>query len=193
MTKLSSGLACGRREVPVDRRQQRHDDGWLGSTTLRLVHDRLMFRHRLQLRRWAARVLLLWLFGVGVGVANACVLAIGVGTAQGATFLQDSAHAAPAASSGEHHGARAGMHEGAGDRESAPGSSNCKDFCDKTGVSVPPQKSSLDGAHGHALPPAVIAVIRPIEPPSPVALRRPDRDRHSGLPPITIAFLRLAL
>ena len=32
-----------------------------------------MFRQRQQLRRWAARVLLVWLFSVGAGAANACI------------------------------------------------------------------------------------------------------------------------
>jgi len=32
-----------------------------------------MFRHRHQLRRWAARALIVWLFGVVAGVANACM------------------------------------------------------------------------------------------------------------------------
>lgn len=30
-----------------------------------------MFRHRHQLRRWAGRVLLVWLFGIATGVAHA--------------------------------------------------------------------------------------------------------------------------
>ena len=34
-----------------------------------------MFRHRRKLSRWAAHVLLVWLFGVAVGIAHACVVA----------------------------------------------------------------------------------------------------------------------
>ena len=32
-----------------------------------------MFRNRQQLRRWAARLLFLWLFGAGASTANACL------------------------------------------------------------------------------------------------------------------------
>ena len=34
-----------------------------------------MFRRPQQLRRWALRVVLVWLFGIGLGVANACLAA----------------------------------------------------------------------------------------------------------------------
>lgn len=140
-----------------------------------------MFRHRLQLRRWAARLLLLWLFGVGVGVANACVVAIGFDR-------------------GEHAGgvvaSHAGGHEDrAQDHQGAPGQSNCKDFCDKAGVSLPPQQSVLDDALGHALPAlTAMVVVRPFPPSSPVAFALPDREGGLAAPlPIEIAFLRLAL
>lgn len=34
-----------------------------------------MFRHRRHLHRWAYRVLVVWLFGIAAGVANACLVA----------------------------------------------------------------------------------------------------------------------
>lgn len=158
-----------------------------------------MFRHRLQLRRWAARVLLLWLFGVGVGVANACAFAIGFDRNEHASGVVAS-HAGPSASaaSGDavHHGSHAETHDdGDLDHQGAPGQSNCKEFCDKASVSIPPQQSVLDDAHGHALPAlTAMVMVRPALSPSPVALLLPDRDGGAAAPlPIEIVFLRLAL
>ena len=138
-----------------------------------------MFRHRLQLRRWAACVLALWLFGVGIGVANACVLAIEADAGGRDVLLAVASH----------DGAHAGVHH-----DGAPAPSNCQDFCGKAGVSMPPQKTSLDAAHGHALPVwAAIPVVHPTLPAESKAAPRFDADDLRAPLPIQIAFLRLAL
>ena len=146
-----------------------------------------MFRHRQQLRRWAARVLLLWLYGLGTGLANACLATslvlpttpVGAYAAAGVTPGTDSAQA---------H-LREPCHHG---QQGAPTKSNCADFCDKAGISVPPLKSALGDVQGHALPLAAIAIILPVPVFEPVRLWLPRREGVAA-PPIPLAFLRLTL
>jgi hypothetical protein len=138
-----------------------------------------MFRHRHQLRRWAAQVLLLWLFGIGAGFANAC-MASGV---QASDEFSSGVHAG--------HAMHAAHHPGAA-HDAAPAKANCQDFCAKTAISIPPLKSALDHAHADALPPPAVAWLfsRALAQPHVSWLPRQD----GGLaPPIPIAFLRLAL
>jgi len=145
-----------------------------------------MFRHRLQRRCWAALVLALWLFGVGVGVAHAC-LAPGalqpVGPVAAHLSVGDLPHAGPDQAAAD------------GDAHCQPGQaahSNCQDFCDKARVSVPTLKSALDAAQGHALSLLAVAVVLPVSAHEPVPWLAPRRDGVRA-PPIPIAFLRLAL
>ena len=133
-----------------------------------------MFHHRSQLRRWAARVLLLWLFGVGTGVANACL---------GPSLADSGAHPTGHPSAAYEHP----------DREGPFGKSNCQDFCEKSTVSIPPLKSALDNVQAHALLPGAIVVILPVPAFSPDELLLPLRDGGLAPVPIRTAFLRLAL
>ena len=133
-----------------------------------------MFHHRSQLRRWAARVLLLWLFGIGTGVANACL---------GPSLADSGAHPT---------GHSSAAYEPP-DREGPFGKSNCQDFCEKSTVSIPPLKSALDNVQGPALLPGAVVVILPVPAFSPDELLLPLRDGGLAPVPITIAFLRLAL
>ncbi len=154
-----------------------------------------MFRNRRQLRRWAARVLLLWLFGVAASVAHACLAPNVVG-------LSDAALASPAALRAAHHDASAAPvpHHGPAASQPAPTPGepepmahlNCQDFCDKATVSMPQQKSTLDDVHGAALPLRTASAVLAV-PALPRA--RPWVPRRDGVwsPPIPIAFLRLAL
>jgi hypothetical protein len=156
-----------------------------------------MFRHRKQLRRWAARVLLLWLFGVGSGVANACLapnLVVPGGPPSGhATVvgvLTDDARVAgvaPCHRSTEDH-----QVVGTVEPQGAPGMSICQDFCDKATVSIPPLKFALDDVQGHALLRAIAPVFVAGSPASPIQQWVPRRDGVRA-PPIPIAFLRLTL
>lgn len=157
-----------------------------------------MFRHRQQLRQWAARVLLLWLFGVFAGVANAC-LAPAVMTlpdghvAAGASSLEVTHHEVGLVGVG-HHGESAWAQDAGGtlNQQDSAAKSNCLDFCDKASISLPPLKSALDAGQGHApvLPTASIVVPMPAF--EPVLLQVPRRDGVGPLS-IPIAFLRLAL
>jgi hypothetical protein len=157
-----------------------------------------MFRHRHQCRRWATCVLLLWLLGVGAGVANACLAA--TATQPGSPSIAKAVslvglHHGVAAPEGAHdHGPSQG-HEHAGHTgyPAPPGSSSCQHFCDTAGISIPSQKSAFDDVHGNALfllPAATAVVLDPGFAPVQQWVPRWDSVRA---PPIQIAFMRLAL
>jgi len=136
-----------------------------------------MFRHHQRLRRWAAGVLLLWLFSVGLGVANAC---LAPGPVQSGN--PSAAHAADAGT----------PHEGGHGESDSALESNCVDFCDKASVSTLPLQTAPDDVPGHALLPAAVALAYPVPDHVPI---RPQVPRQDGVPapPIHIAFLRLTL
>jgi hypothetical protein len=144
-----------------------------------------MFRHRLQLRRWAARMLLLWLFGVGAAVANGCLASGPAGPADPAAEAAAHAH--------HHHGAQpAHSADEALDHHGGAAKTNCQDFCDKAHVSIPPLKSALDEVQVHALMLTTVAIVLPAPALAPVLAWVPRRD-GVRLPPMPIAFGRLAL
>ena len=177
-----------------------------------------MFHRRSQLRRWAARALLLWLFGIGTGVANACLgpsLAdsgahptghpTGHPSASQASHgdtaaLPSAAHERPQADDvrrpppeGDPQSGRATFAGEHPDREGPFGKSNCQDFCAKSTVSIPPLKSALDNVQAHALLPGAVVVTLPVPAFSPDELLLPRWDGGLAPVPIRIAFLRLAL
>lgn len=140
-------------------------------------------------------MLLLWLFSVGVGVANACLGPI-PGTMGSLTPAHADlvAHEQPAAG-GHAMGqdtSRAVAHGGSWGHEGSAFQSNCVDFCDKASLSIPPVKSALDDLQGQALRYPAVAVVHSAQAGLPVQLRGAFRQRPSA-PPIHIAFLRLAL
>jgi len=154
-----------------------------------------MFSNRRQLRRWAAQVLLLWLFGVSTGVANACwagSLARLEGhlppvVATQAVQGDDEAPAECELHAMSHAQGKAGSGDPAGS-----GARICHTYCDMSALSFSPLKSSLDHSPGPALPASTYAFTLPPPEVSPVHLRAPRR--YGALaPPITIAFLRLTL
>jgi hypothetical protein len=151
-----------------------------------------MFRRHQQLRRWGLRFLWVWLFGLGLGVANACLaaqeFARGGDTFQGNAEVQ-AADLAAAAGGREHH---SGPAPGRELSDSSP-KSNCERFCERAGVTMPPQKSVLDNYQFHVLPPPMVAALTvPASVDVSADLRAPRRDGARPLP-IPIAFLRLAL
>ena len=155
-----------------------------------------MFCYRRQLRRWAARVLLLWLFGIGAGFANACLAAnmaeLGGQGSLHAVAAHPTNEEAAAAPGDTRHASQEAQHHGGMGHDEAPGKTNCQDFCDKSTISIPSLKLALDHADADALPPPVVAILCAVPASEPVQWWVPRRD--GGLaPPITIAFLRLAL
>ena len=137
-----------------------------------------------RLRRLAASVLLLWLFGLASGVVNACVVASG---------LRHAAHAAAVESARDHPAAAADAvaaqqdHDGHGDQ--AP----CERLCDEPVAPAQAdrqQSSPLSGFWLTAAPlpsfqqwPAVV---------SSAPLARAEPVSRTAIP-IPIAYLRLAL
>ncbi|MBT9597338.1 MAG: hypothetical protein IV094_15255 [Vitreoscilla sp.] len=152
-----------------------------------------MFRRHQQLRRWALRVLLVWLFGLGLGVANACVAAQqfagGGDTIQREVELQATDFAAPAGC--EHH-LVAAPSQSPHDPDASSPKSNCESFCERAGVTMPPQKSVLDNYQFHFLPPSMAALTVPASIDVSADVGAPRRDGARPLP-IPIVFLRLAL
>lgn len=155
-----------------------------------------MFHSRRRLSRWAARVLLLWLFGIGAGFANACV-ATGVLPSAGQALdhrLAPHAHSKHGAlAAGDvHHGSQDRADASAGGMDQAAQTANCQDFCDRSAISIPPLKSALDHADANGLPSQAEAMLFLAPNPELVLRWVPRRDGDLA-PPITIAFLRLAL
>lgn len=155
-----------------------------------------MFRHRQQLRRWAAGVLLLWWFGIGAAVANACLAPVlGEGAHQtgadaGHSGLAQHHERSPA---GAHHQS-AHQHEpdGADASPSSSARANCQDFCDKASVSLAPLKSPFDDAQGLAPPSRPAGAVLSLPALRSVQGWVPRRDGVLT-PSILVAFLRLAL
>ena len=128
-----------------------------------------MFRHRRHLHRWACRLVVLWLFGIAAGVAHACMVAD-----LARTDVQQLA-------------AAAGPADAASDC-----TANCQNFCVKSSASIPTVKTAGNDAAGHALPPPAVLAGLPM-PDAPAAQRWTLGLEGGHAPPITIAFLRLAL
>lgn len=155
-----------------------------------------MFSHRQQLRRWAARVLLLWLFGVGASMANACLTTdqpgpAGTMNSHPMVAMVDHHDAAPHDHAHSDSGGLPAHNTHPQPDQNDVAKANCHDFCDKATVSIP-LKSALDDLQ----PPAAIAMtavtVLPMLAFAPVQLWVPRRDGVLA-PPILIAFLRLAL
>jgi len=133
-----------------------------------------MWPSRRRLRRCAAWVLLLWLFGVGASVAHACLVSAawdGEGTV--------AAHATPLDrhDDDDYHG--------------GPGKANCKDFCQKSSALTPTSKSVFDIPDPGAEPiPPSFALLPAAQEAGASWHALPDRQ---GTPPVHIAFLRLTL
>ena len=140
-----------------------------------------MFSDRRRLRRWAAQTLLAWLFGLAMGVANACAL---WDPGHHAAVLDSSVELA----GHEHHDLDADHHDG------DDGSANCLDFCDKASVGAPKLKMADDGAVVVGLPAQGSGLLGAIEPQEPARSHFGlDRAVLRGGPPLRIALQRLAL
>ncbi|MCW5663760.1 MAG: hypothetical protein KIT35_07990 [Piscinibacter sp.] len=138
-----------------------------------------MFSDRRRLRRWAAQVLLVWLFGLAMGVANACALG------EPAHHRSDVV-TTPAADAVQQH-----QH---GNEQGDLAKVNCLDFCEKSSVGVPQLKVAGDdlAALGFALPVLhTLSVSGQAEP--AVSRLVVDSPHLPDGPPPRIAFQRLAL
>ena len=139
----------------------------------------IMFSDRRRLRRWAAQVLLVWLFGLAMGVANACALG------EHAHHRPELATAAASDAVQKH------QH---GNEQGDPAKVNCLEFCEKASIAAPQLKLVGDGlaALGFALPVShTLSVAGQTEP--TVDRLVVDSPTLPGGPPPRIAFQRLAL
>ncbi len=157
----------------------------------------MMFRHRQQLRLCAALVLLLWLFGFGAGVANACMgstrLLPGRVPAAHADGVAVAHHAVMAGATGYRHDADPVIQPGGSrDPAGAAAMANCLDFCEKASLAIPPLKTALDDLQGHALHSSALAAAHPA-PVLPLYRPQPHRRDDVWAPSVAIAFLRLTL
>ena len=152
-----------------------------------------MFRSRHQLRRWAAYVLLAWLFGVGAGTINACLAA-----PAGVSRVAPTVDAQPHYANDLHHAARSHEVDGSAhhhDEVPSPAKSNCRDFCDKSSTAATPGKiDQHDDGPAHALSATWPSAVTLMSSDASLDLA-PLSPRRSGArpPPIRIAFVRLAL
>jgi len=149
---------------------------YTGLTRLRQSKVTPVFIDRQCVRRWAARVLLVWLFGVATGMTNACALG------------EPSHHrtdATAATGSQEHHHV---------DERGNVGKVNCLDLCEGLSIGTPQLKGADGGfaALGFALP--VLCTLSVLSSSEPVVRRLAvDSPNLPGGPPPRIAFQRLAL
>lgn len=120
-------------------------------------------------------MLLVWLFGVVAGVANACVL----GSAP--------EHAPGAAAAQVEHSLSLSQHGG----QDQGGEANCQEFCDLASTALPSQPAQLDQVAAAAISLGFTAVALPLAPPLRLQPVRPPP--RNDAPPIPIAFLRLTL
>lgn len=142
---------------------------------------------RTRLRRLAACVLLLWLFGLTSGVVNACVVASGLrhaAHAAAAEAAQD--RATPAADAA----AAAGwQHDHDGHHEKPP----CERLCDEPAAPTQADKQQASPLSGFWLAAAPLASV----PQWPAMVRTAPLARGATASrtaiPIPIAYLRLAL
>lgn len=144
---------------------------------------------RTYLRRIAAVVLLLWLFGLASGVANACLVGVGLRHVGYAAALE-AAHAHSSEADGVAAAAPAmqPVHEH-GDGEHPP----CKRLCDEPLARTQGEKqpsTALSAVWLAAAPLPIFEQWPPCEASSPVA--RAELDVRTAIP-IAIAYLRLTL
>jgi hypothetical protein len=164
--------------MPIKRRWRVRAYSRLNESALSRLRV-IMFSDRRRLRRWAAQVLLVWLFGLAMGVANACALG------------EQAYHRSDAATAVASDAVQKHQH---GDEQGDLAKVNCLDFCEKSSIGAPQLKVVGDGlaAFGFALPVShVLSVVGQAEP--TVGRLVVDSAYLPGGPPPRIAFQRLAL
>ncbi len=139
---------------------------------------------RSRLRRFAASVLLLWLFGLASGIVNACVVTSGLRHAAHAVALEEA----------HDHGAHAVAGHAAGhDDDSNLSQPPCERLCDEPAAPTQDDKQQSTPVAGLWLPAPPLAAVQTWDaPPMRFALPPSDPAERAGTP-IPIAYLRLAL
>lgn len=151
-----------------------------------------MFGRPQRLRRIAAQVLLMWLFALSAGIANACVLEA-QSRRDAASLVHDIDHVAVAAVHGDHPSEHPSEHLQGSPGSPDPGKAPCVKFCDEPSAAAQVLKTQVDppaGAWLAGVSPSAPAVDAPSDG-AAVHVARHAPWRPSV--PIPIAFLRLAL
>ena len=154
-----------------------------------------MFTHPQSLRRFAVHVLLVWLFALGCGVVNACVVQLHMQqpapvAAQPALHDHQQVAAAPADESADCatvHG-----HQPTGDQADRTHPA-CERLCDAPSVAPQPEKQQSNLLSGFWLAPAPVPSFDFQSSIEPVRIAPSDNARWRRAIPVSIAFLRLAL
>ena len=143
-----------------------------------------------RLRRLAAYVLLVWLFGLGSGIVNACVVAVQLRHVEHAAVQAHHDHGAMAVDSAVAENAHPGAHDdGQGNLARPP----CERLCDGPPAAPQADKQSVNplGTAWLAAAPLPSFDFRLLARPSATT---PDAGlRWVATIPIPIAFLRLTL
>jgi hypothetical protein len=144
-----------------------------------------------RLRRLAVHVLLVWLFALGTGIVNACVVQVQLhqaahSVAHGHADMEAAPDegAVPAATEHQHH-----QHEHQADRSHPP----CERLCDAPSVAPQPEKQLSNLLSGFWLAPAPIPSFNFQSSIEPDRIVPSTHVRWRKSIPIPIAFLRLAL
>lgn len=132
-----------------------------------------MITHRRQLRRWAAGMLLTWLFAVFVGIAHACAAGSPSHHAVGPAVIE-----------------HVSLHSQHGD-EDQDAKAVCEEFCDLSSATVPSQATALDKVATPVISIGFAGMALPVAP--PLRLQRTRPPTRTSAPPIPIEFLRLTL
>jgi hypothetical protein len=146
-----------------------------------------MFGRRQDIRRFAARVLLGWLFALGVGVVDACVLDPGLG--HGTSGATHGGHA-PATPIGHDAGHALVAHDHAPPQGNK---ASCVKFCDEPTTTSQNVKQQVDPFNAIFLAPSpsIFVELKPATGLGQRPFAEPGRWRPAI--PIVIAYLRLAL
>ena len=135
-----------------------------------------------RLRRFAVHVLLVWLFALGTGIVNACVVQL---------HMPQPAQIAAQAAMHDHqqmlHEHR--QHGDQVDRTHPP----CERLCDAPSVAPQPEKQQSNLLSGFWLAPAPVPSFDFQSSVQPIRIAPSDDARWRKTIPISIAFLRLAL
>ena len=143
-----------------------------------------------RLRRLAAYVLLVWLFALGSGIVNACVVAVELRHVEHAAVQVQHDHGAMAVHAGAPEHPHPGAHDDGGSNLAQP---PCERFCDG-----PPAAPQGDKQSGNPLGAAWLAAAPlpsfDFPPLARASATTPDAGpRWVATIPIPIAFLRLTL
>ncbi len=144
-----------------------------------------------RLRRFAAWVLLVWLFGLASGIANACIVSAQWRQVDAAALAAGHDHSAMAdgdlADMDMRHGAAGHDHGG----KTPPPA--CERLCDAPAAAPQADKSASQTLSAFWLAPAPLPAVTMRPAPPPAAPPPIDELRWAATIPISIAFLRLAL